>query len=326
MSPGRRALHRLLLAAVFSALLPSGAHAAFPDKPINLIVPFPAGGRTDITARIVADALRVELGQPVVIFNRPGAGGVLGAKEVARAAPDGQTIGFFSTGFLTTQYTMANPTDAREYELVSLINFDPAAVAASTTSGLKSVADVVAASKAKPGSLFVGINTGSSAHIFAAAFFDVAGATATFVPFKGGSERSLALSGGHIDLDFDIVAALKSSQDAHKLRVLGIAAERRNDLYPDVPTMREQGVDLVISSWHGLFVPKGTPAATVEKIDAALGRIAAKREFVEQMTTQLLGVRYMNHAEFERFFAEQNVQFKRVIDGLGLNLTKKGAQ
>ena len=326
MNLGSSWVRRLLAAAVLSVLLPSGAQAAYPDKPITMIVPFPAGGRTDITARIVAESLRAELGQPVIIMNRPGAGGVLGAKEVTRAAPDGYTIGFFSTGFLTTQYTMANPTDVKEYELVSLINFDPAAIAASTASGLKSVAEVVATSKAKPGSLFVGINTGSSAHIFAAAFFDVAGATATFVPFKGGSERSLAISGGHIDLDFDIVAAMKASQDTHKLRVLGIAAERRNELYPELPTMREQGVDLVISSWHGLFVPKGTPAATVEKLDTALGKISRKREFIEQMTTQQLGVRYMNRGEFEHFFAEQDAQFKRTIDALGLNLNKKGTQ
>jgi tripartite-type tricarboxylate transporter receptor subunit TctC len=320
-------LRRTVLGALAALLLPLGAHAAWPEKAITLVVPFPPAGRTDITARVVADFLRAELGQSVVIVNKAGAGGVIGAKEVAKAAPDGYTLGFFSTGFLTTQYTVSTPTDVKEYELVSLINFDPAAIAVSSASKFKTVADVVNAGKAKPMALNVGVNPGSSAHVFAASFFDAAGATATFVPFKGGSERSVALAGGHIDLDFDIVAAMKPAQDASKARILAIAADKRSELYPDLPTMREQGVDLVISSWHGVFAPKGTPAAIVDRIDKALERIAQKKEFVDKMNTQLLGVRYMKRSEFEfeRFYAEQDVLYGRIIDRLGLNVAKKGA-
>lgn len=313
-------------ASFFSRLLGAAAAAAafavsaqsYPAKAVSFVVPFPPGGRTDLTARTVAQFLKSELGQPVVIVNKPGASGVLGAKEVAGAAPDGYTLGFFSTGFLTTQYTVPTPTNVREYELVALMNYDPAAVAASAAKGWKTLAEVVAAAKAKPGALRVGINPGSSAHIFAAAFSSVAGIEATYVPFKGGSERAAALAGGHIDLDFDIVAPMKPMRDAGKLHVLGIASEGRVDLYRDLPTMREQGVDLVIHSWHGVFAPRGTAGAALATLEAALERVARNREFVDQMATQLLGVRYMNRAEFARFFAEQDAQFKPLIQKLGL--------
>jgi len=316
-----RRIRALGLAALVLSLLAWAEPAlaqAYPAKAVTMVVPFPPGGRTDLTARAVAQFLKSELGQPVVIVNKPGASGVLGAKEVAGAAPDGYTLGFFSTGFLTTQYTVPTPTSVKEYELVALMNYDPAAVAASAAKGWKTLAEVVAAGKAKPRALRVGINPGSSAHIFAAAFCNAAGIEATYVPFKGGSERAAALAGGHIDVDFDIVAPMKAMRDAGKLRVLGIAAEQRVDLYRDLPTMREQGVDLVIHSWHGVFAPKGTAPATIAAIETALERVARQREFVEQMATQLLGVRYMNRAEFSRFFAEQDAQFLSLIQKLGL--------
>jgi len=177
---------------------------------------------------------------------------------------------------------------------------------------------VRAAAKVKPKALRVGINPGSSAHIFAAAFCDAAGIDATFVPFKGGSERAAAIGGGHIDVDFDIVAAMKAMRDAGKLQILAIASEKREDLYKDLPTMREQGVNLVIHSWHGVFAPKGTPPQVLAALEKALEKVAARREFVDQMGAQLLGVRYMNRAEFARFFAEQDAQFKPLIQKLGL--------
>ncbi|MGH8430086.1 MAG: tripartite tricarboxylate transporter substrate binding protein, partial [Solimonas sp.] len=287
-------------------------------KPVTFVVPFPAGGRTDLTARTVAQFLKSELGQPVVIVNKPGASGVLGAKEVAGSAPDGYTLGFFSTGFLTTQHTVPTPTNVREYELVALVNYDPAAVAVSAARGWKTLLEVVSAAKAKPGSLRIGINPGSSAHIFAAAFCSVAGIDAIYVPFKGGSERAAALAGGHIDLDFDIVAPMKPMRDAGKLHVLGIASEGRVALYRELPTMREQGIDLVIHSWHGVFAPKGTPQEVLAALEAALEKVARSRGFVDQMASLLLGVRYMNRAEFARFFAEQDAQIKPLIQKLGL--------
>ncbi len=295
----------------------------YPAKSISFIVPYPAGGRTDITARAVGHFLHEELGQTVVVVNKPGASGVLGAKDVAAATPDGYTLGFFSTGFLTTQYTVPTPTSVKEYELVALINFDPAAVATYAANGWKSLRELVDHARKNPGTLRVGINAGSSAHIFAAAFVAKAGLEVLYVPFRGGGERTPALAGGHIDADFDIVAPMKPLVDAGKLKVLGVASDRRSELYKDIPTMREQGVDLVISSWHGIFAPRGTPANVVTSLNAALEKVARNPKFTEQMAALGLGVRYMNSREFSQFFADQDALFKPLIEKLGLAVTAK---
>src|SRR5712671_5248973 len=207
----------------------------FPAKAITLIVPFPAGGRTDLTARAIAEAMRDDLRQPIVVVNKPGASGVLGAKEVASAAPDGYTLGLFSTGFLTAQYTVPTPTDVKDYELIALINMDPAVIAVPEARSWHTLPDYVKYAKDNPGKVRVGIDAGSSAQIFAAAFAEKAGTEVTNVPFRGGGERTVALAGGHIDADFDIVAPLKAMREAKKVRVLGIAADRRFEDYSDIP-------------------------------------------------------------------------------------------
>jgi putative tricarboxylic transport membrane protein len=287
----------------------------YPAKSVSLIVPFPPGGRTDLTARAVAQYLKQELGQPVVVINKPGASGVLGAKEVAHAVADGYTLGLFSTGFLTAQYTVPTPTNPAEYEFVALVNMDPAAIAVPKARGWESLADFVKHARAHPGTLKVGINAGSSAHIFAAAFMDKAGIDAIYVPFRGGGERTVALAGGHIDVDFDIIAPLKPMIESNKIRALGVASQRRVPDYPDIPTMAEGGVDLTISSWHGVFAPKGTPPEIVGRVSDALERVSKNPEFVAHMRNLLLGVYFLGANEFREFFAQ--------ADKLNLNLIRK---
>jgi tripartite-type tricarboxylate transporter receptor subunit TctC len=294
----------------------------YPSKAVSLIVPYPPGGRTDLAGRAVAEFLKRELGQPVVVINKPGASGVLGAKEVANAAPDGYTLGIFSTGFLTAQYTVPTPTDPAEYEMIALVNMDPAVIAVPAARGWKTLPEFLQYARANPGKLRVGIDPGSSAQIFAAAFVEKAGLDVIYVPFRGGGERSVALAGGHIDADFDIVAPLKPMREAGKVRVLGIAAEQRNDDYSDIPTMAEGGVDLVISSWQGIFAPRGTPPAIVAKISAALANVTKNPGFKERMRSLLLGVRYMDTAQFHAFFTEADKVNLDLIRKLGLLVTK----
>ncbi len=281
-------------------------------------MPFPPGGRTDLTARALVQHLKAELGQQVVVINRPGASGVLGAKEVAHAVPDGYTLGLFSTGFLTAQYTVPTPTDPAEYELIALVNMDPAAIAVPKARNWQSLDDLVKHARQNPGTLKVGINAGSSAHIFAAAFMEKAGLDVIYVPFRGGGERTVALAGGHIDVDFDIVAPMKPMMELNKIRVLGVAASQRAADYPDLPTMTENGVDLVISSWHGVFAPKGTPPAVIKRVSNALERICANPDFIAQMRNLLLGVHYLDSKPFREFFAEQDKMNVDLIRKLGL--------
>jgi tripartite-type tricarboxylate transporter receptor subunit TctC len=308
-----------LLAVAGIAATVAPAHAqTYPTKSINLVVPFPPGGRTDLTARALVSHLKAELGQPVVVINRPGASGVLGAKEVAQATPDGHTLGLFSTGFLTAQYTVPTPTDPAEYELVALVNMDPAAIAVPTARNWDTLGAMLEHARRNPGTLRVGINSGSSAHVFAAAFVEKAGLDVIYVPFRGGGERTVALAGGHIDVDFDIVAPMKPMLESKKIRVLGVASNRRASDYPDLPTMAENGVDLVISSWHGVFAPKGTPPAIVERISKALQRVCATPEFAAQMRALLLGVHYLDSRSFREFFAQQDRMNVDLIRKLGL--------
>jgi putative tricarboxylic transport membrane protein len=306
-------------AVLLLLLLAVAAHAQdYPSKPVSLVVPYPAGGRTDLTGRAVAQYLKAELGQPVVVINKPGAGGVLGAKEVASASADGYTLGVFSTGFLTAQYTVPTPTSAADYELVALVNEDPAVMAVPQATEWKTVSDVLRYGRANPGKLRVGIDPGSSAQIFAAAFVDKAVLEVIYVPFRGGGERTIALAGGHIHVDFDILAPLKTMREAGKVRVLAVASVQRVPEYPEIPTMTEEGVDLVISSWHGIFAPRDTPAAVVSKVSGALRRVADNPEFRERMRNLQLGVKYLDTAQFREFFAESDRINLALIRKLGL--------
>ncbi len=194
------------------------------------------------------------------------------------------------------------------------------AIAVNRERGWKSLSELVAYGGQHPATLRVGINSGSSAHIFAAAFMDAAKLDVVYVPFRGGGERTIALAGGHIDVDFDIVAPMKPLMDARKIAVLGIAADRRMADYPDFPTMTEGGVELRISSWHGVFVPRGTPAPVIRRLSDAMAKVCANPQFVARMGDLLLGVRYLDTDAFRKFFAEQDRINLDLIDKLGLHV------
>jgi tripartite-type tricarboxylate transporter receptor subunit TctC len=315
----------VVLAAVSLALPHSARAQDYPNKPITMIVPYPPGGRTDLCGRAVVEFLKTELGQPVVVINKPGASGVLGAKEVAAAAPDGYTLGIFSTGFLTAQYTVPTPTNRADYEMIALINIDPAVIAVPVSRGWDTLDAFLKYARANPGKLRVGIDAGSSAQIFAAAFVEKAGINVIYVPFRGGGERTVALAGGHIDADFDIIAPLKTMLEAKKVRVLAIAADHRAADYADIPTMTESGVNLSISSWHGIFAPRGTSPAVIGKISSAVGRVAANPEFGKRMRDLLLGVHYLDTPQFKEFFAEADKTNLDLIRKLGLLVTPPNA-
>jgi putative tricarboxylic transport membrane protein len=305
----------LLLAGPFAATVRA---EEYPAKPISLVVPYPAGGRTDLTARAVAQFLKPELGQPVVVVNKPGASGVIGAKEVAGAPPDGYTLGLFSTGFLTAQYMVPTPTNVAEYEFVALVNMDPAAIAVPRSRQWETLKDLVKYGRDHPGILRVGINAGSSAHIFAAAFMDKAKLDVIYVPFRGGGERSVALAGGHIDVDFDIVAPMRPMVESNKIRILAIASDKRVEEYLDIPTMAEGGVNLAISSWHGVFAPRGTSKEVVSRLSRALEHLCGNAEFIAYMRKLLLGVHYLDAKGFREFFAENDRINLALIRELGL--------
>lgn len=291
---------------------------SYPSKTLTLIVPYSPGGRTDLTARIVSGRLEKYLGVPVVIENKPGASSVRGSKEVAKSKPDGYTLGFFSNGFSASQYTVTTPNDVKEFELVALINTDPAAIAVVGNATWRSLKELVEYAKKNPGQVKSGINTGAATHVFEAAFAKAAGIKFTSVPYRSGAERIPALLGGHVDVNFEIVAPLRSLVEAGRVRILAIAADERNPMYPDFPTAKEQGVNWVMSSWHGIFAPKGTPMDLIAVLENALEKSAQDQELIALMKKSLLQVKYLDRIQFIKFFKQQDSIFEEIIRDLGL--------
>ena len=294
--------------------------AAYPTKPVTFIVPFPAGGRTDLTARIVSQHLEKPLGKPVVVVNKPGAGGVVGAKEVSLARPDGYTLGFFSSGVVTAQYTVPTPTDLKDYEPVSVVNVDPAALAVHERAPWKTLADLVEHGRKNPGKIRIGMIPGASAQLFAAGFAKAAGIQVTSVPFKGDADGAIALAGGHIEAHVAVPVSYKSLVDAKKVRILAVAAERRSTLYRDVPTFTENGVGLVIGSFHAIFTPKGAPGDVMAILAAALEKAMKERELNDQMTLAGLGAVYLSPKDAAAYVAHQDAIYKVLIQELGLRV------
>jgi putative tricarboxylic transport membrane protein len=315
----RRYAFAFVLLALLSPVCTT--HAAYPEKSVSVVVPFPPGGRTDLTARLITQHLSKHLGQPAVVVNKPGAGGVLGAKEVAAAAPDGYTLGVFSTAVVTAQYTVPTPTNLKDYAAIAVVNVDPMALAVKSDARWNSLKEVVAHGRENPGKLRIGMIPGASAQIFAAGFANAAKVKATFVPFKGDADGATALAGGHIDVHVAVPVSYKALAEAGKVRVLGVAAQSRSPLYRDVPTFRENGVDLIIGSFHIVFAPRGTPAEVLRVLEAALDKTMREPELVKQMADSSLGHAYLNQKDTAAFLAQQDAVYQRVIEEVGMRVT-----
>jgi tripartite-type tricarboxylate transporter receptor subunit TctC len=300
------------------AVAPAAAQQDYPVKSLTMIVPFPAGGRTDVIGRIVAQELSTEIGKPIAVVNKPGASSVLGAREVSEAPKDGYTIGFFSTSAVTSQYTVPTPISLSNFELVAIVNTDPAAIAVQYDSPWKTLKDFVADAKSHPGKFRMGMIPGASAQIFAAGFADAAGVKMIMVPFKGDADGAIALAGGHIDIHVAVPVSYKSLEAGKKVRVLAVADPSRSALHPDIPTFKENGVDLVIAAFHGIYMPRGTPANVQKKLADAIEKAMKSAELQKNMGNVGAGVTFLRGEEAKAYLAKQDATYRAVIDKLGL--------
>lgn len=296
----------------------------YPSKTVTLVVPFPAGGRTDLIGRIVAQHLQGHLNNnTVLILNKPGASGVLGSLEVSQARPDGYTLGFFSTSFVTAQYTVSTPIVAKDYDLLAIVNVDPAAVAVHETAPWKTLAELVDHARKNPERVRIGMIPGASAQIFAGALAKAAGLKLIDVPFKGDADGAVALAGGHIEVHVAVPVSYRALVAAKKVRVLAVAAEERSSLFPDIPTYRENGVDVVIGAFHGVYGPRGLPADVRDTMIAALEKTLTSKELVEQMSTAGAGILFRKGEAATAFLAQQDAMYRQVIDDLGMRVKGK---
>jgi tripartite-type tricarboxylate transporter receptor subunit TctC len=287
----RRHLLALVSSLVLGATWPGPAAAqttggaAFPVKPIRLVVPNAAGGAADLTARTVGQKISETLGQPVVIDNKPSAGGVVAGEMVARAVPDGHTLLLISSGTAVSQSLFKSlPFDTvKDFTPVApLASFDLVIVAAEG-GRFKTLAELVAFARANPGKLNIGTpNIGTTQHLAAELFKSAAGLDVQIVPFNGTPAVINALRGGQIDAGLDILGPLLAQIKARALHPLAITGEKRSRVLPEVPTAKESGVTgFVASSWNGLAVPAGTPKDVVARLNkdivAALNDPAVKK-------------------------------------------------
>jgi tripartite-type tricarboxylate transporter receptor subunit TctC len=307
------------LAAAAGVATPAPASPFPGGHPIEMTVLFPAGSSADVSARLLADGMSKRLGVKVFVVNRPGAGGALGYRYVATQRPDGHSLVWNSNSISTTYYAGTLPFTYDRFEPVAQVLVESPVLAVSGNSPWKSLADVIAAAKAKPGTLTVANSgAGSHTHISAVALFKSAKVEVVNVPF-GAAQLVPALLGHQVDAALQLPAALTSYVRSGDLRLLATLTDKRDPAFPDVPTAREQGLDVSLEAWRGIAVPKGTPKAVVARLEAAIKATVASAEF--KKGCENLGARpaFASSTEFGRIIAKQDVELARLMETIGLN-------
>ncbi|WP_302357390.1 tripartite tricarboxylate transporter substrate binding protein [Alcaligenes sp. YSL9] len=313
--------------AVLSALtaVPSLATAQeYPTKPITIIVPFPAGGTLDNLTRSLAQKMSDDFKQPVIIDNKPGAGTVIGTEIVARAAPDGYTLGMVANSFAINPslYDKLRYDTVKDFTPVSWVAYTPHLLVVNPDVPVKSLADVIATAKSKPGELsFASFGAGTSPHIAIERLKAEAKIDVLHIPYKGQAPALNDLLGGHVDMMFantpDVLPHVKSG----KLRAIALANDTRLESIPDVPTFKEAGVDNMNSnSWYGVIVPSGTPAPIVEKLSAEFVRIVNLPEIRERLLAQGLEPAGTTSAEFAEYLKSEMEMAAKVVKASGASV------
>ncbi|PZA10516.1 tripartite tricarboxylate transporter substrate binding protein [Rhodopseudomonas palustris] len=284
----RRAVLTCTLAAFATARTLPFAHAQglYPTRPVRIVLPFAAGGVADITARLIADQLGTKLGQRFYIENQPGAGGISAARTVISAQPDGYTLALLSNGTaISASLFKKLPFDpVKDFAPISSLGTFDFLFAVRADSKFKTLEDFVKAAKQKPGALNVGtINTGSTQNLAAELFKTAAGVDFVIVPFRGTPEVLMALLQDSVDLTIDSYSALKGNLADGKVRVLAATGPLRSKITPEIPTLRESGIEASIESWNGLFAPAGTPPAVIGTLNTALQDILADPALKKKM-------------------------------------------
>ena len=309
-------MKKLLAALALAAL--SATAAAWPDKTVTIVVPFPPGGSTDTIARAMAQKMGDTLGQSFVVDNRPGATGTIGATAVKRAPADGYTLLFASLGpYVITPHLMKSaPYDAAaDFDYISVPVQAPNVLVASSAQQARTVAEVVAALKAQPGKLsFASSGNGSSDHLSAEMFWQQSGTSGTHVPYKGGAPAINDLLGGQVDFSFQNVNAVLPHIRAGKLRAIAVTGDKRSPVLPDVPTLAEAGVQgAEVYSWQGLAAPEGLPADVKARLRQAAVDAIRDPAIAKRFTDQGLEIVGSTPAEFTAFQARENARWKNLI-------------
>lgn len=312
---GMKTLFAAALVAIW--LSPAAVLAKFPEREVSAVVPWDPGGRTDTATRLWTPALAKELGVPVVVENRPGGGGIIGARHVLTKT-DGYTAGVFSITHVISQWTRVPVFELDKYIPVALPFNSPFVLAIKADAPYKDLNGFVAATRRDP--LKVGNSgTGTSGHIAAAAFAEAAKAGVRHIPYKGDAGAVAALMSGEVDAVMTTMVAIAQQVASGQVKAVGVSADKRDDLHKGVPTFKEQGVNFVLGDFGGgVYLPKGTPKEVVARWEEALARTFANDEVRKKMRDFFIEIDYKNGSQFRAILEEWNPKLEALVDKLGL--------
>ncbi len=290
---------------------------AWPTKTLTIVVPFPAGGTTDVLARAIAVKLGPAVGQSVIVDNRPGAGATLGAALVAKAAPDGHTMlmGAVHHTIATSAYKKLPYDLQKDFAPITTVALVPNVLVVSASRQYRSVSDLVADAKSSPGKLSFGSNgNGTAQHLIGTQFQMISGTTMLHVPYKGSAPLTTDMLGGQIDMSFDTITPVLPFIKQGKLKALAVTTARRSSVLPDVPTMQEAGISgLAIGTWFGLLAPAATPKEITQRLNREIVQIIRSAEFQKQMAE--IGAEPVGNtqAEMARQIEEETEKFAGLV-------------
>jgi tripartite-type tricarboxylate transporter receptor subunit TctC len=321
----RTLIHGIAAAAVALVAVPCIAQTAvsnWPNKPIRYIVPFAPGGTTDILARTIGEKLGAALGQPIIVDNKPGQGGSIGAAELARAAPDGYTIGggtISSHAINATLYDKLSYDPVTSFAPITMYVTQPNVLLVHPSVPAKNVREFIALLKAEPNKYSFGsAGNGTSQHISGELFKTIAGVRMQHVPYRGSGQMMPELLGGTLPVAFDNIATAMQHVNAGKLRALAVTSMTRSVVAPDVPTMAESGLaGYDISSWQAVFAPAGTPAPIVERLYTEIARILKTPDIQKRLTDLGLNISDMTPAQLTALIKSDVPRLGKIVKESG---------
>jgi len=315
---------RAALLGLGAALPLAGARAQtgdWPNRPIRWVNPGPAGGAGDVISRLVADRLQGRLGQPVVVDNRPGAGTNIGMTQVARAAPDGYTVGLATIAAnAANKWLYRNmPFDPeKDFAAVGLIALVPNIVVIPPSVPARNLQEFITWAKAQNRPInFGSVGAGSSQHLAGSQFQIITGVPLQHLPYTNSGQMNSDLIEGRIDMLFQSISAVTQMAQAGRMRPIAVSGTGRVSAFPDLPTMQEQGIDITSTGWFGLCTPAGVPEPILARLDAELQAIVQDPAFIERVTTGGAIPRAMGRAAFTTYMAEESAKWRVVIEAVG---------
>lgn len=302
--------------------IPAQATSPYPEKPVRLVIGFPPGQATDIIARLVAEKMQKGMGQPIIVENKPGAGGELALGYLGMQPADGYTVSFANTGAVVTNRFIKKKLayDPEKLQPVALLGDIPLVLSTTANGKINSLKDFVEQARANPGKLtYATPGVGTTSHLAMESLKQAAGLDVLHVPYTGSSQALTDVSSGNVDVAFDTITTVMRFSQTGKLKPLAIGTAERVASLPDIPTLKEEGFEGIVGAvWVGAFVPHGTPAAVIDKLATAIAEAVKDQELAPRLAGTGLYVRYADAAGFKAVLAEDAPKIQKVVELSGI--------